>query len=40
MLDTASEQYNELLETDFDEYYSLTHAKRMNPKYKLKTLFI
>ena len=40
--DTALELYNELLETYYDEYCSLSDAKRkkMDRKYKPKTLFI
>ena len=42
MQDTASELYYELLETYFDEYYYLSHAKwkKKNHKYKPKKLFI
>ena len=41
MHDTASEFYNELLETYYDEYYYLSHAKKkMNHIYKPKKLFI
>ena len=42
MHDAASELYNEFLETYYDQYYCLLHAKRkkMNHKYKPKKLFI
>ena len=42
MYDKASELYNELLETYFDEYYDLWDAerKKMEIKYKPKTLFL
>ena len=42
MCNAASELYNELLETHFDECYYLSHAKgKMNPNINLnKTLFI
>ena len=40
--DTASELYNDLLETYFDEYYYLLEAERnkMESKYKPKKLFL
>ena len=39
---TASESYNDLLKTYFDEYYDLSDAgrKKMEHKYKPKSLFL
>ena len=42
MSDTASELYNKLLETYFDEYNELSGAKinKMDPKYDPESLFL
>ena len=42
MSDTASELYNKLLETYFDEYKELSGAKinKMDPKYDPESLFL
>ena len=42
MSDTASELYNKLLETYFDEYNELSGAKinKMDPKYEPESLFL
>ena len=43
MHDTTLELYNELLETNYDEYHYLSLAKKkkkVNRKYKPKKLFI